>query len=134
MPSSRIKSLQDFSPLLFFVIIFFLLNLFEIGMATTFIFASVAAVLVFMVEIKLLKDDFQILRENNKRLNFFSGLLSLMLLIVFFNGFLHWRKMISLNYRTALLFFLLLVFMVIMFRAMHVFAEIKEKSTKKKKR
>ena len=117
-----------------FIVIFFLMNLFGVDVATTFVISSLLAVLTFMIEVKLLKDDFQIRKENIKRLSFFSGLLSLMVLIIFFQGFLHWRKMIALNYRIALLFLLMLIFIIIMFRAMHVFAEIKEKSTKKKKR
>ncbi len=134
MSTSNIKSLQDFSPLIAFVIGFFILNIFGIQAATDFLVAALLATLAFMVEVKILRDDYQIRRENNKRLNFLSGLLSLFVLIIFFNGFLHWNKIIALNYRMFLLLVLVLVFIVALFRAMRVLSEIKQKSLKKHKK
>ena len=134
MSTSNIKSLQDFSPLIAFVAGFFILNILGVQAATDFLVAALLATLAFMVEVKILRDDYKIRRENNKRLNFLSGLLSLFVLIIFFNGFLHWNKMIALNYRMFLLLVLVLVFIVALFRSMRVLSEIKQKSFKKHKK
>lgn len=117
-----------------FVAGFFILNILGVQAATDFLVAALLATLAFMVEVKILRDDYKIRRENNKRLNFLSGLLSLFVLIIFFNGFLHWNKMIALNYRMFLLLVLVLVFIVALFRSMRVLSEIKQKSFKKHKK
>jgi len=119
-------------PALVFIGSYFIFHLFDWSEATQTIFAVFFSLLTFFFLTADLKTEHKDKKINFQKLNFFTGLLSLLFLIIFFQGFLHWRSMISLGYRMAVQYGLLLIYFIVLFRAMHVFLQLKTMAENKK--
>lgn len=126
MEKEQKKKLMDNLPLLVFIIIYFLLHLLTDWMEVTqFIIATFLSVLTFGLMVHDYKDEHKDKKHTHNKLNFFVGLLSIIFVIIFLSGFLHWNRMVSLSYRMGSLFFLLLLYFVLLFRAMRTLSSIR---------
>jgi len=123
----------EFLPIFSYLVVYFLLQSFDWMEATKIILGIVASLLTFFVMSSLTKEDHELSGEQIRRLNFQIGLLSLLFLLLFASGFLAWYRMVSNLWRNGILFSLLLIYLVVLFRSMRILAEVKENSKLKKK-
>ena len=123
-PNQR-KKLYDMLPVITFIITYFLLHLFDWMEATQFLIAILVSNLTYFALVSEYKDEVKD-KTKYKKLNYYVGLLSLMFILILVNGIIHWNRLIHINYRMGLLFVLVLVFFIIMFRAIRVLADYKE--------
>jgi len=89
-----------------------------------------------MVMTALLKEKYGEYPQR-KKLSLQSGLLTTMFVIIFANGFLHWNKIGHINLRWGIFFVLLLIYFILLSRAVHVLKAIRiklESSEKKNKK
>ena len=87
---SNKATVAEYSPILTFVISFFIFHLFDWQDATHFTLAVFVSLATYMVELHFLKEDHKVSKKDIKTTSFHAGLLSLMALLVFTSGFLHW--------------------------------------------
>ena len=64
-------------------------------------------------------------KKNLKDLNFYVGLLTGMFILFFLHAFLHWYRILSIFMRNGLMFLLLLIYFIIMFRAIRILSQYK---------
>lgn len=111
------EKLFRMTPLLAFLAGYFMLHYFDWKEATQIIWASwigLASFLFLAADVKMeLKDKSK--KEFNK-LNFYSGFLTLMSLVLVFSGFIHWQRVGHIYFRFTVLALLLLIYFFIMFR------------------
>ena len=117
-------------PVWTFIITYFVLHLFDWMEATQFVIAVFISLLTLFVMIA----DF---KEENKdklqftKLNLYVGVLTFLFIVIFLSGFLHWNRMIDISYRMAILFSLILIYFIILFRAIRVLAYYKSMAENK---
>ncbi len=112
-------------PALAFVAGYFIFHLFDWMEATQVIGAvwvSLAAFLFLATDLKMEHKG----KANFKRVNFFSGLLTLMAVIILIQGIIHWNRLLPQMQRMLILVFLLMLFFVVLFRGIRVMLELKE--------
>jgi len=123
-PNQR-KKLYDMLPVITFIITYFFLHLFDWMEATQFLIAILVSNLTYFAMVSEYKEEVKD-KTKHKKLNYYVGLLSLMFILILVNGIIHWNRLIHINYRMGLLFALVLVFFIILFRAIRVLADFKE--------
>ncbi len=132
------KSILEWLPILTFISSYFLFHLFDWMEATQFLLASIVATGTYMLMVYDLKTEHKGKKWNYKPLNYFNGLLSIFTILLFFQSFVHWNRMISAFARAALLYSLIVIYIAILFRAIRVYSyhkmqleQIKAKKSKK---
>ena len=131
MEKTQANKLYQMTPPLAFVAGYFFFHLFDWMEATQAIGAvwvSLAAFLFLAIDLKMEykgKADF-------KKLNFYSGLLTLLSIVILVQGIIHWNRLLPLFYRMAVFAALLILFFFSVFRGMHILTELKETLEKKK--
>jgi len=123
-PNQR-KKLYDMLPVITFIITYFFLHLFDWMEATQFLIAILVSNLTYFAMVSEYKEEVKD-KTKHRKLNYYVGLLSLMFILILVNGIIHWNRLIHINYRMGLLFALVLVFFIILFRAIRVLADFKE--------
>ena len=112
-------------PVLVFIGSYFIFHLFDWTEATQ----TILAVFVCLFSFFFLAADLKIEHKDKKidfsKINFYSGILTLIFLLIFLQGFLHWRGMVSLGYRMLVQYGLLLIYFIFLFRAMNVLMQLK---------
>jgi uncharacterized membrane protein len=127
---------KTYTPVIIFIIATFFLEQFGLTKATNLIVSVFLSMISFMVMTALLKEKYGEYPQR-KKLSLQSGLLSIMFLIIFGNGFLHWYKIGHTNIRWTMFFLLLLIYFVLLSRAVHLLKSIRinlESSDKKGKK
>ncbi|KAA3610344.1 MAG: hypothetical protein D8M58_06000 [Calditrichaeota bacterium] len=124
-------SAADYSPVLTFLLSFFIFHFFDWQDATYFVFSVLVSLLTYNYEVHLLKEERELNRHSKKKTGFHSGLLTIMFLVVFGVAFLDWYKVVSLAWRMGLLMGVVVVYLAILFRAMNTLFYIKMQSPKK---
>jgi len=132
MIDKKKKSAADYSPVFGFVISYFIFHLFEWQEATHFVFSTVISLALFMIELRFIKDDYELNRKSQKNGSFFTGLLSLLTIVVFLVGILSWSRVLSYSWRMALILISVVIYIAVLFRAINVLIAIKLISEKKK--
>ncbi|MCB0282874.1 MAG: hypothetical protein KDF60_09870 [Calditrichaeota bacterium] len=122
----------DYSPVLAFVISFFVLHIFEWQDATYFTVAAFISLAAFMIEVFLLKEEKIISKKNSRKFGFYYALLTVLFLTIVAAAFLSWYRVISISARTALLLITVVIYLAVLFRAINVFISIKASSENKK--
>lgn len=120
------ETLKTYTPVIIFIISTFFLEQFGLSKATNLIISVFLSLASFMVKAAILKEKFGEYSDRSK-LTFQTGILSLMFIIIFLNGFLHWYKIWHINLRWAIFFILLLIYFILLSRAVHVLKAIKIK-------
>lgn len=125
-------SAADYSPILAFIISFFVLHIFEWQDATYFTFAALVSLAAFMIEVYLLKEEKLVSKKNSRKFAFYYALLTVLFLAIVASAFLSWYRVISISARTALLLIAVVIYLAVLFRAINVFISIKASSENKK--
>lgn len=125
-------SAANYSPILAFIISFFVLHLFEWQDATYFAAAAFISLATYMIEVFLLKQEKVITSKSSRQFAYYYALLTFFLLGVFAAAFLSWFRVVSISARTALLLLAVVIYLAVLFRAIHVFIAIKTTSENKK--
>lgn len=126
------KSAGDFTPVIGFAISYFIFHIFDWQEATHFVFSTIISLIIYMIELHLIKEEYELNRKNLKNSNFFAGLLSLMTILVFSIGVISWYRFLPFSWRMALLLVSVVIYIAILFRAINVLTSIKLMSEKKK--
>ncbi len=130
------ESLKTYTPVIIFVAATFIFKLYGVTEATNLIISVFLSLITFMVKSAMLKEKYGDYPER-KKITLQSGLLTVVFIIIFFNGFLHWYKIWHINLRWTIFFILLLIYFIILFRSVHVLKTIKvqleKRNTKGKK-
>lgn len=128
--------LKTYAPVFVFIIVTFFLEQFGLTKATNLIISVFLSLFSFMVMTAMLKDKYGDYPQR-KKLGFQTGLLTTMFIIIFAHGFLHWYKIGHMNIRWTLFFVLLIIYFVLLSRAVHVLKFVRnqlEKAEKKRKK
>ena len=115
---------KTYTPVIIFIIATFFLEQFGLAKATNLIVSVFLSMISFMVMIALLKEKFGDYPQRQK-LSLQSGLLTTMLILIFANGFLHWYKIGHINLRWTIFFVLLLIYFILLSRAVHLLKDIR---------
>ena len=127
MDKQQNNKLMDMLPVLTFIISFFIFELFDWMAATKFILAVLISVVTFFIMVSDFKEEYKN-PEQLKKLNYFVGLLTFLFVLIFLNGFLHWNRMIPIYQRMGILLGLVLIYFIILFRAVRLLANYKSKA------
>ena len=127
------KSLLDYLPILTFIASYFFFHLFDWMETTQFFWAAIIGTLSYGLLIADLKVEHKKKKWNFRPLNFFIGVLTAFNILLFFQSFLHWRRMISNIARMSILYVLLILYLAILFRAIRVYTYHKAMLENKKK-
>ncbi len=130
------KGVLDWLPILTFVASYFFFHLFHWMEATNFLLSAIIATATYALLIYDLKTEHKGKRWNYKPLDFFIGLLSAYVVLLFAQSFIHWHRMIGAFARTALLYGLIVIYFAILFRALRVYSwhKMKLEQMKNKKK
>lgn len=127
---------KTYTPVIIFIIATFFLEQFGLEKSTNLIISVFLSMVSFMVMTALLKEKYGEYPQR-KKLSLQSGLLTTMFVIIFANGFLHWYKIVHINLRWITFFVLLLIYFILLSRAVHILKDIRvqlEASNKKGKK
>lgn len=130
MDKTQSNKLYQMTPMLAFVVGYFFFHLFdwmEVTQAIGAVWVSLAAFLFLAADLKMEHKG----KANFKTLNFYSGLLTLISLIILAQGIIHWNRLLPFSYRMGIFAFLLLLFFFSEFRGMAVLMKLKTVVEKK---
>ncbi|MBN1407400.1 MAG: hypothetical protein JW956_06415 [Calditrichaceae bacterium] len=132
METEQKTKLYDMLPVITFISSYFLLHLFDWMEATqVFIAALVGSLTMFMMISECKEENKDKIRKADlKSINFYVGILSLLLVLFLANGILHWNRMIDYAYRMGILFFLVLMYLVFLFRTIRILSDLKKSLNK----
>lgn len=134
--SAKTKTVITYLPVFVYILLTFLLQAFEVGRMTNLLVSAFAALFVFGVQAAELKNKYGEY-EGRASLSKYTALLSSVFIIICGNAYLHWNKVLHVDFRIAIFFGLTLIYLVIIFRAVHSLNEIKtalEKTDLQKKK
>jgi uncharacterized membrane protein len=124
--SFQSMKLDDLLPILTLFISFFIFHQFHWSEATNFILAALVGLVTFGIMAGSFKIDHP--KMNLRSLYLQIGLLSLIFVIIYLHGFLHWKSIGSVAIRMAVMFVLAVVFIAFLFRAIRTLMEFKAKA------
>jgi len=124
MDYAQKNKLIQMTPTLAFVIGYFFFHLFDWMEVSQVIAATWVSMFSFMFLAADLKMEHKG-KANFGKLSFYSGLLTLISVLVFAQGLLHWNRLLTRNYRVGILVILLVIFFFAVFRGMRHYMEIK---------
>ena len=126
MESNQDHKFIKMAPVLAFVAGYFFFHIFDWIEATHIIWATWVSLVTFLFLAADLKMEHKG-KASFKKLSFYSGLLTLISIIMFLQGFVHWYRWLPKMSRMILLFSILLVFFFVLFSAMRKLLELKLK-------
>ena len=115
---------KTYTPVIIFILATFFLEQFGLAKSTNLIISVFLSMISFMVMTALLREKYGEYPQR-KKLSFQSGLLTVMFVLIFANGFLHWNKIGHINLRWTIFFVLLLIYFVLLSRAVHFLKSIR---------
>jgi Kef-type K+ transport system membrane component KefB len=124
MEPNQKKKLYDMLPVITFIVSYFIFQLFDWMDATQFLFAMLVSILTYAALVSDFKEEDKDKRKH-KRLNFYIGILTLVFFVMIGIAIIHWNRWIPSTYRMVILFLDVLVFFIVMFRAIRVLSEFK---------
>ena len=119
------EKFQSYFPILIFIILIFILEVFHVQKATSLVVSVFISFFIYGVMAAKLKETYGNLPEF-KPLKLYLGFLTFLLLINIGVAILHWFQLIHVNIRWTLFFIALLVYLVILFRAVNTLHHIKQ--------
>jgi len=131
MEARQKEKLYEMLPLFVFAAAYFVAQLFDWMDTAHFLFAVVISFITFASMASLFKTDYQATDKQIRSLNLYSGLLTAVVFIFFLQSFLHWYRMIGMNYRMTALMVVLLIYFVLLFRAMRTLSQFKSSTLRK---
>ena len=115
---------KTYTPVIIFIIATFFLEQFGLAKATNLIVSVFLSMISFMVMTAQLKEKYGDYPQR-KKLSLQSGLMTIMFIIILANGFFHWYKIGHIDLRWAMFFVLLLIYFILLSRAVHVLKDIR---------
>jgi len=91
--SDQNKKLYEFLPIIGFLVVYFFLQMFDLMEATKIIMGVVVSFFTFIVMANMVKEEKEFNAAQIKQLNFLTGILSVMLVLIVFSGFLSWYRL-----------------------------------------
>ncbi|MBN2424500.1 MAG: hypothetical protein JXR46_02790 [Calditrichaceae bacterium] len=131
MDDRQKDKLYEVLPLLTFAAAYFIVQLFDFMETTYFLIAVIVSLLTFMSMGSLFKTDYQTKENQLRTLSFYNGALTVAAFLFFLQSFLHWYRNVSMSYRTMIMLFILLIYAVLLFRAMRILGEFKRTTPRK---
>ena len=125
-------SVADYTPILTFVISFFIFHLFDWQDATHFTLAVFVSLVTYMIELHFVKDERVVSKKDIKTTSFHAGMLTLLAIVVFGTGVLHWYRLMPITGRMILLLLAVVIYLAVMFYALRILTYIKATSEQKK--
>ena len=125
-------SAADYSPIITFVLGYFLIHLLDFQEATNFVIAALFSLVAYMVEIHFVKEEYSLSKEGLGKTSYYTGILTFSFLVIFVIGILNWFRLVSASLRMGAILVAMTIYMVIMFRAIHILIDVKLNSKKKK--
>ena len=119
------EKFQTYFPILIFIILIFILEVFHVQKATSLVISVFISFFIYGVMAAKLKESYGNLPEF-KPLNLNLGLLTFLLLINTGVAILHWFQLIHVNLRWTLFFIALLLYLVLLFRAVNTLHHLKQ--------
>ena len=116
---------QTYFPVLIFIVLIFILEVFHLQKATSLVVSVFISFFIYGIMAARVKEVYGNQPEF-KPLNLFLGLLSFMMIVVVGVAILHWFKILHVNIRWILFFLVLLLYFIILFRAVHTLHDLKQ--------
>ncbi len=128
MEAEQKDKLYHMLPVITFIVSYFILHLFDWMEATQILVAAIVGGLTMFAMIGEWKEENKdkIRKTDLKNINFYVGLLSIIILLLLINGIIHWNRMIDYIYRMGVLFLLVLIYVVILFRMIRILSDLKK--------
>jgi hypothetical protein len=106
-------------PLIVFITSTFLLQLMEVGKSTNLIVSGFFAFFSLGVISALVSHKYQ-QKVDLKKVQFYNGILGVLVVLNIGNGITHWYKLLPINIRTIIFFLLLLIFFTVLLRTVRL--------------
>jgi len=122
--ANRNEKLRDFLPVTLFIAMTFLLEAFGLGKATNLVVSVFVSLFIFGVLAAMLREkygDLPQLAALQKK----TALLSIVFLCILGIAFLHWYQILHVNLRWMLFFVFLVLYFILLFRAVNLLHQVK---------
>ena len=128
MEAEQKAKLYDMLPVITFIVSYFILHLFDLMEATQVLIAAIIGGLTMFAMISECKEENKdkIRKSDFKNINFYVGILSIILMLFLVNGIMHLYRIIDYAYRMGFLFFLILFYLVILFHTIRILSDLKK--------
>lgn len=124
-PDEKQEKFQTYLPVFIFIILMFILEIVHIQKATSLVISVFISFFIYGIMAAKLKETYGKQAEF-KPLNLFLGLLTIMMLIIIGVAILYWLQLAHVNFRWILFFIALLLYFIILFRAVHTLHHLKQ--------
>jgi len=131
MEISQNKNFKDYSPIIVFLLSYFATHFFDLTEATHFLIASILCFFVYVYETHLFKEEYVTSSTHSKKIGFHTGLLTILIILIFIAAWLNWNRSISNTARMALLLGNVVAYIAVVFRAMNTIIYFKQMAKKK---
>jgi len=131
--TEKSEKVKAYLPVTVFIVLIFLLEAFGLRKATGLVLAVFVSLFILGVMAAGLREKMGDLPEL-KSVQFYMGLLSFLFLIIIGVAFLHWYQIWHINLRWVLFFSILLIYFVVLFRAVHIIFDLRMKAFGQKKK
>jgi hypothetical protein len=125
MDKRQKEMLTQAAPIFGFVITMFITETFKWMPATKIAWASLVSLLIFFVMVADLRQRSKGV-ISIKKMDLFIALLTGMYILIFAAGFLDWYRLLPEFQRLGIILFVLLIYFIILFRAMRIYLEFLE--------
>jgi hypothetical protein len=118
------EKFRTYFPVLIFIALIFVLEVFQVQKATSLVVSVIISLFIYGIMAARLKEQHGNLPEF-KPLNLYLGFLTLMLILIIIIAVIHWFQLLHINLRWMLFFIALLVYFIVLFRAVHTIHDLK---------
>jgi hypothetical protein len=125
MDKRQKQMLSQMAPIFGFIFVMFVTEAFRWMMATKVVWATFTSLLIYFIMVADLRARSKGVLSI-KKIDPLTAMLTAMFLIVFASGFLDWYHILSQFQRMAIILFVLLIYFVLLFRAMRTYLEFLE--------
>jgi hypothetical protein len=125
MDKRQKEMLSQMAPVFGFVAIMFISEAFSWMPATKIVWATLVSLIIYFIMVADLKERSKEILSI-KKMNFFSGILTLIFILLFASGFLDWYRVLPQFQRLSIILLILLIYFIVLFRAMRIYLEYLE--------
>lgn len=118
------EKFQTYFPVLIFIILIFMLEVFHLQKATSLVISVFVSFFIYGVMAARLKEKHGDLPQF-KPLSLYLGLMTAMMIVILGIAIVHWFQIWHVNIRWWLFFIALLIYFIILFRAVHTLHDLK---------
>ena len=128
MEAEQKTKLYDMLPIFTFIGSLFILHLFDWMEATQVLVASIIGGLTVFLMIGECKDEYKdkIRKADLKQINFYVGIISIIIILIFVNAIIHWSRLIDFTLRFGILFLLTVVYLIVLIRMIRILSDLKK--------